>query len=334
MSAPSSRSRSDPAPADRAARDEGRRDPGADDDGPKVSGIQVLGSVLASVSGATVASLFGVAGTVLGAAVVSVVSVVGSALYVRGLRRTQRRLRELELQQRLRERLPGEGPWRLAVRTAGSRPGAGGDREGAEDGVGRPEEAGSGAGGLRALWERLGRVRWRPAVAVAVVFVASLGLITLVEAVRDEPLSGRSDGARTSIGALLGDDGGERRDTDGPQGTDGTGPGAGTDGPARPTTTVPASDGPAGGSGTGDDGPAAEDEAPVERAPGGTSTTTPTTSGGTPTTTTTLGGSDGGASDGTSGTTPDGASATGATTGGDAGSAAPSGGQTGSTASS
>lgn len=150
MSAPSSRS--DPAPVDPAARDGGRRDPGAADDGPRVSGVQVLGSVLASVSGAAVASFFGVAGTVLGAAVVSVVSVVGSALYVRGLRRTQRRLRELELQQRLLERLPGEGPWRLAVRAPAPRgeggDRAGGDREAGEDGPGRPEAAADGEGGL------------------------------------------------------------------------------------------------------------------------------------------------------------------------------------------
>ena len=43
---------------------------------------------LAAVSAAVVASLFGVAGTVIGAAVASVVSTVGAALYGESLRRT------------------------------------------------------------------------------------------------------------------------------------------------------------------------------------------------------------------------------------------------------
>ncbi len=48
---------------------------------------------LAAVSAAVVASLFGVAGTVIGAAVASVVSTVGAALYSESLRRTNAQLR-------------------------------------------------------------------------------------------------------------------------------------------------------------------------------------------------------------------------------------------------
>lgn len=328
MRAPSPRS--DPAPAAEAAPGGDRRDRGADDDGPKVSGVQVLGSVLASVSGATVASLFGVAGTVLGAAVVSVISVVGSALYVRGLRRTHRRLRELELQQRLLVRLPGE-PQRRAARTA-VHPRHGDGAHGGGDG---PDEAGGGR--VRALWARLGEVRWRPAVALAVVLVASLGSITLIEAVRDEPLSGRSDGARTSIGALLGD-GGDGPDTDGPPGTDGTVPGEDGDRPTRGTTTTAPGSGsgdPAGGSGTGDAPDAGDDpRAPVARAPGGSSTTAPpTTAEGTSPTTTTEGGADGGgATEGSGGAALGGAGGGGDGPDGAAGSAAPADGTSGSPA--
>ena len=54
-----------------------------------VTGSQVAGSVLASVSAAVVASYFGVTGTIVGAARVSIVATVGSAAYGLGLRRTR-----------------------------------------------------------------------------------------------------------------------------------------------------------------------------------------------------------------------------------------------------
>ena len=62
-----------------------------------VNGIQVCASTLASVSAAAVASIFGVAGTILGAAVVSLVATVGGALYSHGIRHTGAKLQEAQV---------------------------------------------------------------------------------------------------------------------------------------------------------------------------------------------------------------------------------------------
>ena len=57
-----------------------------------VSLSQVIAGVLASVSGAVVASYFGIAGTLIGAATTSVVIIVGGELYQCTLEQTQVRL--------------------------------------------------------------------------------------------------------------------------------------------------------------------------------------------------------------------------------------------------
>jgi hypothetical protein len=59
-----------------------------------VSGLQVMASVLATVTGAVAASYLGVAGTIIGAAVMSVASTAGSAFYKHYLGRTATRLKE------------------------------------------------------------------------------------------------------------------------------------------------------------------------------------------------------------------------------------------------
>jgi hypothetical protein len=84
----------------RSTRSPDRPDAPSEGDAPRrdghgrigVSGSQVAASVLASTSAAVVASVFGVAGTVIGAAVVSVVATVGTAAYGLGIRRTRARL--------------------------------------------------------------------------------------------------------------------------------------------------------------------------------------------------------------------------------------------------
>ena len=53
-----------------------------------LSTAQVVGSVLAAVTGAVLASTMGVTGTVIGAAVASLVATIGSAIYTWSLRRT------------------------------------------------------------------------------------------------------------------------------------------------------------------------------------------------------------------------------------------------------
>lgn len=61
--------------------------------GLKLSGTQVIASVLATLSAAVAASYLGVAGTLVGAAVGSVVSTMGTEIYKHYLQRSQERLR-------------------------------------------------------------------------------------------------------------------------------------------------------------------------------------------------------------------------------------------------
>lgn len=59
----------------------------------QLSAAQILSGALASVSAAVVASVFGVAGTLIGAALTSVVATVGGALYTHSLERARERVR-------------------------------------------------------------------------------------------------------------------------------------------------------------------------------------------------------------------------------------------------
>ncbi len=61
--------------------------------GAQLSATQVAAGALAAVSAAVVASLFGLAGTVIGAALASVVSTVSAALYSNSIQKTNERLR-------------------------------------------------------------------------------------------------------------------------------------------------------------------------------------------------------------------------------------------------
>lgn len=230
----------------------------------EVTGTQVLTSGLASVSAAVVASVFGVAGTVVGAAVVSVVATVGSAVYGVWIRRTQTRL-----QQSQAIRLPGRARSGAGTTTNGSAAG----RRHATDAASTPapqspapgdEDSSQPTGGWRA-W--LSRRRWGVATAAVTVLVSSLAVVTLIELAGQRPLSaitGHEPSGRTSIGSLFG--------------------GGDTDAPSEqtPTTTVP------GVTPTDPDGSPGAPSSPTEQPDIGDTTPSPTTAEQPTTTPTTL----------------------------------------------
>jgi hypothetical protein len=243
-----------------------------------VSGSQVAASVLASTSAAIVASVFGVAGTIIGAAVVSVVATVGTAAYGLGIRRTTARVQQLQA-------------LRLGRSDDTTRSGAAAGPSGdspmdAEDAPaptpGAPSPAGE-AGSTR-WWEGFARHRFRLAGGVALVLALPFGAVSLIEVLTDGPLSGGSSGGRTSIGAVLGrgDDGDDGGATEVPTPT--TAPGGDSDAPSPAPAPEARSGGPTttteGGGGT---------TTTTERHPTSTTTTAPpaTTTTGPPTTTTT-----------------------------------------------
>src|ERR1700712_4527148 len=75
----------------------------------QLSAVQVTASALASVSAAVVASLFGVAGTVVGAGLVAIISTTGSAIYSASMKRTSNQLRRAR-EQLLTARAGATGP--------------------------------------------------------------------------------------------------------------------------------------------------------------------------------------------------------------------------------
>jgi hypothetical protein len=167
----------------------------AEDPKPRfeVNGVQVCASTLAAMSGAVVASIFGVTGTVVGAAVGSIIATTGSALYGHGIRRTTEKLQQTQAAQltQLVRRWP--------------RPAS------------PPAEAPE-APGLR---ERLARHRLGLLAGVALVFVVSLAAITLIELAGRQPiadLAGHHSSGGTSIGSLIGGD----SDHDAPEDTPST----------------------------------------------------------------------------------------------------------------
>jgi hypothetical protein len=183
-----------------------------------VTGLQVLASVLATVTGAVAASYLGVAGTLIGAAVMSVASTFGSALYKHYLGRTAGRLKEVA---------PVVAAQRAAERmTAGTRtrpdhtrpdhhdqtdPAAGETRSTPQAGQDEGQERGpddrqtAGRGWVR--WLR-GRPAWLAiAVATLGIFVGVVGGITVFEAAAGKPLQAvvwHHKGTGTTVGGLVG----------------------------------------------------------------------------------------------------------------------------------
>jgi hypothetical protein len=131
---------------------------------------KLLASALAAVSGAVVASLFGIEGTLIGAALVSLLVAPAEALYTHSLTSAHNVAR------------------RSLVRRVGEQAGA--SEEGAIQAAPKP-------------------IRWqRVAVAAVVAFGIAVGAITGVEAVAKQPLasllgSRPRPGASTSVGVVV-----------------------------------------------------------------------------------------------------------------------------------
>jgi hypothetical protein len=131
---------------------------------------KLLAGALAAVSGAVVASFFGIEGTLMGAALVSLLVVPAEALYTHSLASAHRAAR------------------RSLLSRAGEQAGASEEGEGEAD----PQP-----------------IRWqRVAVAAVAAFGIAVGAITGVEAVANQPLAsllgGRPrPGASTSVGVVV-----------------------------------------------------------------------------------------------------------------------------------
>ncbi len=141
-----------------------------------LSPVQIAAGALAAVSAAVVASLFGLAGTLIGAALASVVSTVSAALYGESLRRTNERLQLA----RSRVTVPAGEPDATRV---------------------LPKQ----------LDPRRAPVRWRPrwpriAAGAVAVFALAMGIVTGVELIGRQPVSAlvgsSSSSGTTTIGAL------------------------------------------------------------------------------------------------------------------------------------
>jgi hypothetical protein len=199
----------------------------AEEDKPEralgLSPAQVLGSALAAVSSAVVASTAGTTGTLIGAAVGSVIATVGAAIYTWWLRRTHEtakkvaaKARQAALATQPLPRTVAQGPLRSRKERAAAARDAAGEkpREGAGDEAG--EQAGATADGPdpgpdgETFVHSLRRMPWRKvALATALVAVITLATLTLVEGLAGKPVSsitGGSDAEGTSVGHVVGSD--------------------------------------------------------------------------------------------------------------------------------
>jgi hypothetical protein len=172
---------------------------------------KLLAGALAAVSGAVVASFFGVEGTLIGAAMVSLLVAPAEALYTHSLASAHKVAR------------------RSLVRRVGEQAGA--SEEGASE-AGASQEGASQAQPQPIRWQRV-------AVAAVLAFGIAVVAITGVEAVANQPLaslvgSRSQQGGSTSVGVVVA--GGDRS---APPAT--RAPGTSTTSPAgpAPTTTAP-----------------------------------------------------------------------------------------------
>jgi len=169
---------------------------------------KLLAGALAAVSGAVVASFFGVEGTLIGAALVSMLVAPAEALYTHSLASAHSMAR------------------RSLVRRVGDQAGASqGDQAGAS------QEGTSEAHPQPIRWQRV-------AVAAVAAFGIAVGAITVAEAVAKQPLaslfgSRPRQGASTSVGVVV-----AREDRSIPPATPATGTSTSPSGTA-PTTTAP-----------------------------------------------------------------------------------------------
>jgi hypothetical protein len=173
---------------------------------------KLLAGALAAVSGAVVASFFGVEGTLIGAALVSLLVAPAEALYTHSLASAHNVAR------------------RSLIRRVG--PEAGANEAGASE-EGASEEGASEADPQPIRWQRV-------AVAAVLAFGIAVAAITGVEAVANQPLaslfgSQPRQGGSTSVGVVVA--GGDRSAPPAARA-----PGTATTSPSgpAPTTTAPA----------------------------------------------------------------------------------------------
>lgn len=169
----------------------------------QLSLAQIAASSLAALSAAVICSFFGVAGTVIGAAIASVLATIGSALYSYSLRRTRARLR------RLHQAGAASPPFTEVMKTARQQ-------------------------GQR-IWSQL-PLRLL-AMGVAVVFVVSFGVITVIELGTGEPLSSAVKGHSGSGTSLFGGHGSKHTPKPKPSNTPTPTPTPSSTQTARPTET-------------------------------------------------------------------------------------------------
>lgn len=180
---------------------------------------QTIGSALAAMSGAMVASLAGTTGTVIGAAVASVIATVGATMYTESIRQTGHAAKKTAAVVRQRGALiTGALP-----RTAAEPPPQHQPQHRGEPGVPDPTPERSEPAHRdekRPDQEDSDKSRWelpwgKVAIAsVAVMFVGLAG-ITAVEAMTGEPVSslvGADDGQGTTVGHVVGGDGSAKQD--------------------------------------------------------------------------------------------------------------------------
>lgn len=169
----------------------------------QLSAAQIAASSLAAVSAAVICSFFGVAGTVIGTAIASVLATTGSALYSYSLRRTRARLR------RLHQAGAASPPFTEVLKTARLQ-------------------------GQR-VWSQL-PLRLL-AIGVAVVFVVSFGVVTVIELGAGEPLSSAVKGHSGSGTSFFGGHGSKRTPKPKPTDTPTASPSPSATRTARPTAT-------------------------------------------------------------------------------------------------
>lgn len=158
-----------------------------------LSGAQVTGSALASVSAAVAASWLGVAGTIIGAALGSLFGTVGSALYAQTLRQSSQAVK------RIRPTTASGVRPKNSVNAGAPADQADPNEAGEQERVGPVEKT--------PLIDRLRVLQWRRiAVATGVVLVVALGAITAFETLTGTPVSsltGGKDDKGTTIGRVL-----------------------------------------------------------------------------------------------------------------------------------
>ncbi|EWC60606.1 hypothetical protein UO65_4105 [Actinokineospora spheciospongiae] len=227
---------------------------------------QVLAAALAAATAAVLGSTLGVAGTVLGAAVASIISTVGGAVYLKSLERTREGVRTVTA------RVTGRG----SVITVSTPP--------EQDPAETPDEVQATGDEVDHTEEVVVETRppatprpWRkPLVLVAgglLVFAMGMAVVTGLEWVRGEPLSG---GGSTTVGSLVSGKTGSTDKTTTTTVVITTPPAATTEptntGTDEPTTTT--------GTTSGSETPTTQESTPEQ-------TTTTTTTRSVPTTTTT-----------------------------------------------